>query len=126
LRCILLRIRIRVIAVIALIPVAITGSHVKPLEFSCSMSSLAVSGDDIALVDFVTFIVVILAGPRHPETQFVIRTIVVYGILASVFPISGISSATLQVKQSRRITFSTHAAAVLMTLAGIGFSACWI
>jgi hypothetical protein len=40
--------------------------------------SPAGGGDGIILVDFVSFIVVILAAPWHPEMNFVIHTIVVY------------------------------------------------
>jgi hypothetical protein len=73
-----LLIRIRIIAVVALVPVHISASQVKPLEFSCGPSSPADYGDGIVLVDFVTFIVVILAAPSDPEMQIIIRTIVVY------------------------------------------------
>jgi len=69
---------IRIFGIFALIPVQITISQVKPLEFSCGPLSLAGGGDGIALIDFITFIIVILSGPWHPEMQFVIRTIVVY------------------------------------------------
>ena len=66
---------IRIIAILALIPVDIAGSHVKPLEFSRSPSSPAGGGDGIA---FVTLILEISAAPWYPEMQFVIHEIVVY------------------------------------------------
>jgi len=80
LRCffLLIRIRIRIVAILALIPVDITGSQVKPLEFSRGPSSPAGGADGIVLVAFVTFIFVIPAAPWHPEMKFVIRAIVVY------------------------------------------------
>jgi hypothetical protein len=75
LRCFFLLIRIHNIAILALIPVDITGFQVKPLEFSCGPSSPAGSGNCIALV---TFIFEMPATPWHPEMQFVILAIVVY------------------------------------------------
>jgi hypothetical protein len=53
LRCFFLLIRIRIIAILALIPVDITGSQVKPLEFSCGLSSPAGGGDGIAFVTVI-------------------------------------------------------------------------
>jgi hypothetical protein len=76
LQCVFLRIRIRIIASVALIPVPISGSKLKPLVFSYGPLSQAGCADPITLVDFSTFIVVILTAPWHPELQFIIRTIV--------------------------------------------------
>jgi hypothetical protein len=70
--------RMRIVASLTLIPVDITGSQVKPFEFSCGQSSPAGGADGIMLVTFVTFIFVILAAPWHPEMQIVICAIVVY------------------------------------------------
>jgi hypothetical protein len=78
LRCFFLLIWIRIVVIVALIPNHSTGSQVNPVEFSRGQSSLAGDGDDIALVDFVTFIIVILAANWHPKKRFVIRTIVFY------------------------------------------------
>ena len=77
-RCFFLLIRIRIIAILALIPVDITGSQVKPLEFRRGPSSTAGGGDGIAIIAFITFIFVIPAAPWHPEMKFVTRSIVVY------------------------------------------------
>jgi len=55
-----------------LIPVDITGSQVKHLEFSCRLSSPAGGADGIALASSTMFIFVI---PRHPEILFVIHPI---------------------------------------------------
>jgi hypothetical protein len=67
----------RIITIVARIPVHITGSQVKPLEFSYIPWSPAGGGHGIALVDFVKFIVLNLTAPWHPEMQFIIRMIVV-------------------------------------------------
>jgi hypothetical protein len=75
LRCFVLRIRICILAILAIIRVDITGSQVKPLEFSRGPWSPDGGGDCIALV---TNIFEIPAAPWHPEMQFVIRTIVAY------------------------------------------------
>jgi hypothetical protein len=75
LRCFILLIRIRIIAILAVIPVDIAGSQVKPLQLSSGLSRPAAGGDGIA---FVTFIFEILAAPWHPKMQLVIRAIVVY------------------------------------------------
>jgi hypothetical protein len=55
--------RIRILAIVALLPVHITGSQIKHLEFCCGPSWPTGGGDGIAHVDFVTFIVVILTAP---------------------------------------------------------------
>ena len=69
------------VAVIALIPVDINGSQVKPLGFSSGLS-LPVGGEGgIARVNFFTLIVVFVAAPWHPETQLVIRTIIVCRVI---------------------------------------------
>jgi hypothetical protein len=60
LQCFFLLIHIRNIAILALIPIDITGSQVKPLEFSRGPSSPAGGGNAIA---FVTFILDIHAAP---------------------------------------------------------------
>jgi hypothetical protein len=78
LQSIFLVIGIRIVAIVALISVHTTGSQVKPLVFSCGPSSPAAGGDGIALVDFITFVGVILAAPWQPQMQIVIRTIVAY------------------------------------------------
>jgi hypothetical protein len=85
----LIRIRIRIVAVLNLLPVDITGSQVKHLECGCGLASPARGGDVIALIAFVTFIFVIPAAPWHPEMQFVIRAIDVYRDVWFSFPISG-------------------------------------
>jgi hypothetical protein len=74
LRWFVLLIRICIIAILALIPVDITGSPVKPLKFSRGPSSPAGGGNGIA---FVTSIIEIPAAPWDCELQFVIRAIVV-------------------------------------------------
>jgi hypothetical protein len=74
LRYFFLLIRIRIIAILALIPVDVTDSQVEPLKFSHSPASPAGGGDSIA---FVTFIFEMPTAPWHPEVQFVIRAIVV-------------------------------------------------
>jgi len=126
LRCFILLIHICMVALIALIPVDIAGSQVKPLGFSCSPCSPTGGGDSISLVNVVISIFVIRAAPWHPKIMVVIRTIVVYRNIESVLPISRSSSATLEVQLSRWFALSTSAASMLMTLAGVGSSACWI
>jgi hypothetical protein len=74
LRCFFLLIRLRIIAILALIPVDIIASKVKPLEFSSGPSWPAGGSDGIA---FVTLIFEIPAAPWHPKMQFVIYAIVV-------------------------------------------------
>jgi len=61
-----------------LIPVDITGSQVKPVEFRRGPSSPAGGKDGIAIVPLITFLIVIPAAPWHPEMKFVIRAIDVY------------------------------------------------
>jgi hypothetical protein len=73
----LVHIRIHIVAILALIPVDITASQVKPLDFSRGPSSPAGGGVSIAHVAFITFIFVISSAPWHPVMKFVIRTIVV-------------------------------------------------
>jgi hypothetical protein len=79
-RCLflLIRIRIRVVAILALISVDITGSQVKPLEFHHGPSSPAGGGDGIATVAFITFIFLIPAALLHPKMKFIIFANVVY------------------------------------------------
>jgi hypothetical protein len=61
LRSFIFRNCIHIIASIALIPIDMTGSQGKPLEFRCGPASPALGGDGIGLVDFITFIIVVLA-----------------------------------------------------------------
>jgi len=77
LQCLLLLIPIRIIAIIALIPVDINGSQVKPLKLSRGRSSPAGCGDGIGLVVFIIFIIVIPATPWHHKIKLVLRAIVV-------------------------------------------------
>jgi hypothetical protein len=70
--------RIRIVTILALIPVVITASQVKPLEVRRGLSSPACGVDGIAIVAFITFIFIIPTAPRHPEMKFVICAIVVY------------------------------------------------
>jgi len=77
-RCFFLLSRIHIVTIVTLIAVHITPSQVKPLELSWGPSWPAGGGDGSAPVDFITFIVVILAAPWYPEMQFIIRRIVVY------------------------------------------------
>jgi len=72
------RILIRIVAIVTLLPVDITGSQVKPLEFNCGPSLPAGGGDAISLVNFITVVVVIVVAPWHPKMRFVIHTFVVY------------------------------------------------
>jgi hypothetical protein len=74
----LICIHIPIVAILALIPVDITGSQVEALKFSCGPSSQAGGGDGIALVAFVPFIFVIPAAPWHPEMQYVICATAAY------------------------------------------------
>jgi len=76
LKCFLLLISIPIVTIVALIPVNITGSQMKPLELSHGLSLLAGSGDGSVLIAFVTFSLVLPAAPWHPNMQFVIRGIV--------------------------------------------------
>jgi hypothetical protein len=78
LRCFFLLLPVGIIAILGLISVDITGSQVKPLEFSRGPMSPAGAGDGVALVALDTFFFAISAAPWHPEMQFVIRAIVVY------------------------------------------------
>jgi hypothetical protein len=80
LRCFfgLILIRIRIIAILARIPIDITGSHVKPPEFSHRALWLAGGVDGIALVASLTIVLEISGGSCHAELQFIIRAIVVY------------------------------------------------
>ena len=75
LRCFFLLICIRIIAILAPIPVDITGSQIKPLELSRGPSSPAGGGNGIT---FITCIFEMPAATWHPEMQFVMRVIVVY------------------------------------------------
>jgi len=71
-------IRIRIITIHTHIPVNITGSKVKPVQFSRSLTSVADGVDGMKLVIFVTFIFLISTAPWHPKMQFVIHAIVVH------------------------------------------------
>jgi len=71
-------IRIRILAIIALIPVDITGFQVKPLEFSCVLWWLGGGRDSIVVIAFVTCTFAIPADTCHPEMQFIIGAIVSY------------------------------------------------
>jgi hypothetical protein len=68
----------RIVAIITLLPIHITGSQVKPLEFYCGPSWPAGGGEGITLIDIVTLIVVTLVAPWDPEMQFLICTVVFY------------------------------------------------
>jgi len=80
LRCFfrLICICISIIAVLAIIPVDITCSQVKPLEFSHRGLSVAGGVDGIALIASLTILFEIPGASCNPEMQFVIRAIVVY------------------------------------------------
>jgi hypothetical protein len=69
---------IRIIPILALLTIDIPGSPVKHHEFSRRPLSQAGSGHGIALVAFITFIIVIPAAPWHHKLRFVMRAIVVY------------------------------------------------
>jgi hypothetical protein len=77
-RCFFLLIRNHIVAILTIIPIGITGSEVKPVQFSRGPSSPAGNGDEIAHVAFITFTVIITPAPWHPEMKFVIHAIVVY------------------------------------------------
>jgi hypothetical protein len=70
-------IRIRIVAILPLISIAITGSQVNPPKFSGGLSLLPGAVNGIAIVAFVTFILVVPHAPWNPEIQFVICVIVV-------------------------------------------------
>ena len=73
-----IRIQIYIVAILAVIPIDISVSEIKPLEFSRGLPSPAGGGDGIALIFSFTFIFVIATAPWLPEMQFVIQAIVVY------------------------------------------------
>jgi hypothetical protein len=75
--CCIILIRIRIVALVTLIPVDITFSWVKPLEVILGPSSPAGGGDGIAPGTFITIIFVLPSAPWHSTTKCVIHAIVV-------------------------------------------------
>jgi hypothetical protein len=73
-----IHIRIHIVTILALIPIDIIGSQVKPLKFYRGPSSRASGGDGLVIVDFITFIFLIPAATWHPEIKYVIHAIIVY------------------------------------------------
>jgi ABC-type glucose/galactose transport system permease subunit len=55
-----------------------TGSQIKPPEFSLGLSSLHGAMYGIAVITCVTFIFLIPTASIHPNIQFVMHTIIVY------------------------------------------------
>jgi hypothetical protein len=73
-----IRNRIRIVAILALIPGYVPSSQVKPHEISRRQLSQPCSGDGIALVSLVNINFGIPTATWLPKIQFVIRAIVVY------------------------------------------------
>jgi hypothetical protein len=77
-RCFFGVLSVRIITIVNVIAVDISGFQVKPLWFTCGPWLLAAGADRIAQVDFVTFIIIILVACWNPKMKLFIRTLVVY------------------------------------------------